>query len=115
MQWNSLGSSHRGSGLPALTLPTENSFGDPSRETIYSGISLALTVGDIVDENEVKAIVEKVLGERILQDSVEVGSPSKGGSVKVYFNAANLEDAKQRAENAVKVRDSLVAAMSVPA
>lgn len=39
-----------------------------------------------------------------LTDSIETGTPSKGGAIKVYFNAAKVEDAKIRIENAVAMR-----------
>lgn len=41
----------------------------------------------------------------VFQDSVEIGTPSKGGALKVYFNAADPEDAKSRVQNAFLVRD----------
>lgn len=39
-----------------------------------------------------------------LLDSVEVGTPSKGGALKVYFNAANKEDAEKRLRNGNDMR-----------
>lgn len=33
-------------------------------------------------------------------DSIEIGTPSKGGALKVYFNSSNLEEAKMRVNNA---------------
>ena len=41
----------------------------------------------------------------IFQDSIEIGTPGKGGSLKIYFNAADVEDAKTRVRNAFLVRD----------
>lgn len=40
----------------------------------------------------------------LFQDSVEIGTPSKGGALKIYFNAADPEDAKKRVSNAFQVR-----------
>lgn len=40
--------------------------------------------------------------------SCEVGTPSKGGVAKVYFDPANLEEAKQRAANALAVREFMM-------
>jgi len=37
-------------------------------------------------------------------DSVEISTPSKGGAVKVYFNAANPDEAKKLIENAFEMR-----------
>ena len=36
-------------------------------------------------------------------DSIELGTPSKGGALKVYFNASNLEESKMRVANAYKI------------
>lgn len=34
-----------------------------------------------------------------------MGSPSKLGTIKVYFNASNIEEANERVKNAIRVRD----------
>ena len=34
-------------------------------------------------------------------DSMEFGTPSKGGAWKVYINASDMEDSKQRIDNMV--------------
>lgn len=54
-------------------------------------------------EPEVVVHIHRYEGQ--FQDSVEIGSPSKGGAIKVYFNAANVEEGKERVRNAVQVRD----------
>ena len=36
-------------------------------------------------------------------DSINIGTPGKGGDVKVYFNASNKVEAKQRIENAIEM------------
>lgn len=41
----------------------------------------------------------------VFQDSIEIGTPAKGGALKVYFNAADTADAKIRVQNAFLVRD----------
>jgi hypothetical protein len=38
-------------------------------------------------------------------DYIEIGTPGKGGSLKIYFDAGDLEGAKVRVMNAMKVRD----------
>lgn len=38
-----------------------------------------------------------------LPDSIELGTPSKGGVLKVYFDSAKIEDAKQRIDNAAEI------------
>lgn len=40
----------------------------------------------------------------VLQDSIEVGTPGKGGAVKIYFNSGDVADAKARIINAMEVR-----------
>lgn len=40
----------------------------------------------------------------VLQDSIEVGTPGKGGAIKIYFNAGDVADAKARVLNAMEVR-----------
>ena len=36
--------------------------------------------------------------------SLELGTPSKGGAIKVYFDADKLEDAKRKIDNAIIIR-----------
>lgn len=38
------------------------------------------------------------------KDSIEIGSISKGGKVKVYFNADNMEEAKAKIDNVMELR-----------
>ena len=38
-------------------------------------------------------------------DSLEIGTPSKGGSIKVYGNYKNPDEFKAKIANAKKVRD----------
>ena len=40
----------------------------------------------------------------LLQDSVEIGTPGKGGAIKIYFDSSNVPDAKARVVNALEVR-----------
>lgn len=37
-------------------------------------------------------------------DSVEIGTPSKGGALKVYFDSSNTDEAKALIDSAVVVR-----------
>ena len=39
------------------------------------------------------------------QDSIELGTPAKGGGIKVYFDASNPELAKEKILNAIKLRE----------
>lgn len=39
-----------------------------------------------------------------LQDSLECGTPAKGGAIKVYCDFSNLEDTKLKIDNAIIAR-----------
>jgi hypothetical protein len=41
-------------------------------------------------------------------DSICIGTPGKGGEIKIYFNSGDLTEAKQRADNAIAVRQHLL-------
>ena len=36
-------------------------------------------------------------------DSIEIGTPAKGGALKVYFDASKIDEAKERVDNANKI------------
>lgn len=38
------------------------------------------------------------------QDSLEIGTPAKGGSIKVYCDFKNLEEVKSKIDNAILAR-----------
>ncbi|HNX17566.1 MAG TPA: hypothetical protein PKM50_04450 [Methanoregula sp.] len=40
-------------------------------------------------------------------DSLELGRTSRGGTLKIYFNASDLPEAQRRIDNAVRARDYL--------
>jgi hypothetical protein len=65
-------------------------------------------------EETVRRIVREELArqEPAFQDSVEMGSPTKGGALKVYFNAGDVGQAKMRVDNAVEVRDHMGARLA---
>ena len=48
-------------------------------------------------------IIHKNINENA--DSIELGSPTKGGKIKVYFDAGNVDDAKKKIDNAKIVLD----------
>ena len=50
-------------------------------------------------ENE---IVNKHINER--SDSFEIGTPSKGGAIKVYFSCQNEQEAKELISKAMQLR-----------
>lgn len=51
----------------------------------------------MTEENITKHISEN-------PDSIEIGTPSKGGALKVYGNFANPDEFMMKIDNAVKVR-----------
>lgn len=55
--------------------------------------------------DEQTVIVKKIVEGPVYQDSLEIGTASKGGGLKIYFDASDLEDAERRLENAVKLRE----------
>ena len=38
-------------------------------------------------------------------DSIEIGTPSKGGAIKVYCDFANVEGCKAKIDNAIEIRN----------
>lgn len=38
------------------------------------------------------------------QDSLELGTPAKGGAIKVYCDFSNLEETKAKVDNAILAR-----------
>lgn len=47
--------------------------------------------------------MDETIMKKEFPDSIEVGTPSKGGVLKVYFDATKKEEAKTRIDNAVEV------------
>lgn len=51
------------------------------------------------------------------KSSIEVGTPAKGGAMKVYYDATNLDEAKKLVDNAAAVlsyANSVRASVEVP-
>ena len=46
-------------------------------------------------------VIKIVLKKTEYPDSLDIGTPSKGGNIKVYFNASDKEDAEKRISNAI--------------
>ena len=46
-------------------------------------------------------LISTLVNNEMNMDSITIGTPSKGGEMKVYFNANNPEDAKLRIDRAV--------------
>lgn len=45
-------------------------------------------------------------------DCIEIGTPGKGGALKIYFNADDLTGAQKRIDNAVNARAHLIQKLS---
>ena len=48
-----------------------------------------------IDEN-IMSLLNKLIDEKMNTDSIEIGTPSKGGTLKIYFNANDLEGTKEK-------------------
>ena len=46
-------------------------------------------------------------------DSIEIGTPGKGGAIKVYFDSNKPKEAKARIDNALEVRNYANAKIAV--
>jgi len=61
---------------------------------------------------ELKTLLLLITKDDDRKDSIEIGTPAKGGSVKVYFNAGKPEQAQELIENAIKMRAAAQRAMA---
>ena len=57
---------------------------------------------------EIKTIVVEHRETGKMQDSLEIGTPAKGGAIKVYCDFSHPEEAKKKIDEAVKLRGYLV-------
>ena len=48
------------------------------------------------------------------QDSLTIGTPAKGGALKVYFDLMNLEETQKKIENFFKTRGWMVDKKLIP-
>jgi hypothetical protein len=58
---------------------------------------------DELKQKIIETLLAQLVNER--PDSLEFGTPSKGGTVKVYFDSGNLDDTKKRIDNAIAARE----------
>lgn len=56
-------------------------------------------IRELLEVEKAKASVDRK------KDSVEVGTPSKGGAMKVYFDASDPDEAKMLVDNAYITRE----------
>jgi hypothetical protein len=57
------------------------------------------------DEKELLEKLKALIREQDNPDSIEIGTPSKGGAVKIYMNFSDLEACKKKIDNAKEVRE----------
>jgi len=57
-----------------------------------------------MEEKQREEIIELIKGN-LFQDSLEIGTPSKGGTMKLYVNFANEKETNSRIDAAVKARE----------
>jgi hypothetical protein len=55
---------------------------------------------------------EMITSRTLYPDSIEIGTPSKGGCIHVFFDSGNLAEAQQRIDNAVAVREHLLSKLA---
>ena len=55
---------------------------------------------------------EVIISRVRFPDSIEIGTPSKGGSLHIYFDASDLSETQQRISNAVEARQFLLNKLS---
>lgn len=53
------------------------------------------------DREEVKELIKG----NLFQDSLEIGTPSKGGAIKLYANFANEKETNSRIDAAIKAKN----------
>lgn len=53
---------------------------------------------------ELKTLLLLVTKDDNRKDSIEIGTPAKGGAVKIYFDANKPEQATELIENAIRMR-----------
>lgn len=57
-----------------------------------------------METEQAKIIVEhREVGKQ--QDSLEIGTPAKGGAIKVYCDFKNIEETKLKIDNAIAARN----------
>ena len=55
-----------------------------------------------------EVIVKKILEGPAFQDSIEIGTPGKGGAIKVYGDFSQLDEFENRIRDAVRLRKMTV-------
>jgi len=78
----------------------------PGKETQKEGNDRSLPAHQPVVGINVSPVNETVIRQVTeRQDSIEIGTPGKGGALKIYFDEGDLEGAETRVMNAFNVRE----------
>ena len=51
-----------------------------------------------------EVIVKKIIEGPVFQDSIEIGTPGKGGAIKVYGDFSQPDEFEKRIQDAVRLR-----------
>lgn len=54
-------------------------------------------------DEQLKQEIVQLIKETFMQDSLEVGTPAKGGALKFYFNGDNQEEAEAKLKRCVAI------------
>ena len=55
-----------------------------------------------------EVIVKKIIEVPVFQDSIEIGTPGKGGAIKVYGDFSQPDEFEKRIRDAVRLRKMTV-------
>jgi hypothetical protein len=55
-----------------------------------------------------EVIVKKIIEGPVFQDSIEIGTPGKGGAIKVYGDFSQPDEFEKRIQDAVRLRKMTV-------
>ena len=55
-----------------------------------------------------EVIVKKIIEGSVFQDSIEIGTPGKGGAIKVYGDFSQPDEFEKRIQDAVRLRKMTV-------
>jgi hypothetical protein len=55
-----------------------------------------------------EVIVKKIIEGLVFQDSIEIGTPGKGGAIKIYGDFSQPDEFEKRIRDAVRLRKMTV-------
>ena len=55
-----------------------------------------------------EVILKKIIEGPVFQDSIEIGTPGKGGAIKVYGDFSQPDEFEKRIQDAVRLRKMTV-------